>query len=182
MSKDKLKIMGILEISVKGKKVFQEFKPFHFLRKNFGFNFPKLFLTGFWTDKAVYKNLITNAGLAGMASRQNGDGAEAVFNYLAVGTGTTAAAAGDTTLETEITDSGLARATGTASRSTTAVTNDTAELTKTWNVTGTKAITEMGTLNAAAAGTLLARNVFSAVNVVNGDDFKITHKVQYTTS
>jgi hypothetical protein len=177
---DKTRQIGIMEISIKGKKVFQEFKPFHFLRKKFGFNFPQFFLTGFMTDKAVYKNLITSAGKAGMASRQNGDGSEAVFNYLAVGIGTTAAAVGDTTLESEITDSGLERATGTASRSTTAVTNDTAELTKTWSVTGTKAITEAGTLNAASNGTLLARNVFSAVNVVSGDEFKITHKVQYT--
>lgn len=177
---DKNKMYGTLEISVKGKKVFQEFRPFHFLRKHFGFNFPKTLITGFWTDKAVYRNLITSAGKAGMASRQNGDGSEAVFNYLAVGIGTTAAAVGDTTLESEIVDSGLERATGTASRSTTSVTNDTAELTKTWSVTGTKAITEAGTLNAASNGVLLARNVFSAVNVVSGDDFKLTHKVQYT--
>ena len=63
----------------------------------------------------------------------------------------------------------MSRAAGTASRSTTDVTNDTAELTKTFSVTGTVAVTESGALNAASAGVLLARQVFSAVNVVNGD-------------
>lgn len=128
-------------------------------------------------DTGWLKNLITNAGLAGLASRTNGDGSEAAFTYLAVGTGTTAAAAGDTTLETEITDSGLARAAGTASRTTTTVTNDTARLTKTFSVTGTKAVTEIGILNAASTGTLLCRQVFTAVNVQNGDSLAVTYDV-----
>jgi hypothetical protein len=179
MFKDKTKMIGILELSVKGKKVFQEFRPLHFLRKKLGINFWQIpFITGYKTDKAVYRNLIVSAGKAGAASRINGSGAEAAFTYLAVGTGTTAAAAGDTALETEITDSGLARASATASRVTTAVANDTAQLVYTWSVTGSKAITEEGILNAGASGTLLARQVFSAVNVVNGDEFKVTHKVQ----
>jgi hypothetical protein len=134
------------------------------------------FLFGNWADKMVVSNLITNTGFAGIASRINGDGAEAAFTYIAVGTGATAADVGDTTLEAEIADSGLARAAGTPSRSTTDVTNDTAELTKTFTVTGTKAVTESGALNAAAAGILLNRQVFSAVNVVNGDSLQITHK------
>lgn len=124
-------------------------------------------------------NLITNAGFAGMASRCNGDGAEAVFTYIAVGTGTTAAAVTDTTLETETAASGLSRAAGTASRSTTDVTNDTAELTKTFTVTGSVAVTESGVLNAASTGTLLSRQVFAAVNVVNGDSLQITWKYDF---
>lgn len=129
-------------------------------------------------DTGWIQNLITNAGLAGLASRINGDGSEAAFTYLAVGTGTTAAATGDTTLETEITDSGLARASATASRVTTSQTNDTAQLVKTWSVTGTKAVTEIGILNAASSGTLLCRQVFTAVNVANGDTLTATYKVQ----
>lgn len=121
--------------------------------------------------------MITNAGLAGGASRINGAGSEAAFTYLAVGVGTTAAAAGDTALETEITDSGLSRANATASRTTTTQTNDTATLIHTWTVTGSKAITECGILNAASTGTLLARQVFSAVNVVNGDSLQVTYDV-----
>lgn len=124
------------------------------------------------------KNLVVDAGKAGVASRINGAGAEAAFTYLAVGTGVTAANAADTTLGTEITDSGLARAAATCTRVTTSVTNDTAQLDKTFSVTGTKAVTEAGALNAASAGTLLGRQVFSAVNVVNGDSLQITYKFQ----
>lgn len=119
-------------------------------------------------------NLVTDAGKAGVASRVNGSGGEAAFTYIAVGTGTTAANAADTTLQTEIIDSGLARAAATASRVTVDVTNDGARLVYTFSVTGTKAVTESGVLNAASAGVLLARQVFSAINVVSGDSLQIT--------
>ncbi len=123
------------------------------------------------------QNLITIAGKAGAASRLNGAGAEAAFTYLAVGTGTNAAAVGDTALQTEITDSGLARAAATCTRVTTTVTNDTAQLDKTWSVSGTKAVTECGILNAASVGVLLGRQVFTAVNVVSGDSLQVIYKV-----
>lgn len=126
-------------------------------------------------DFRKLRNLITSAGLAGLASRINGDGSAAAFTYLAVGTGTGAAAAGDTTLGTEITDSGLARAAATCSRTQTNVANDTAKLSKTWSVSGTKAVTEVGALNADTDGTLLGRQVFTAVNVVSGDSLQIDY-------
>lgn len=126
----------------------------------------------------IVHNLITSAGKAGVASRLNGSGAEAAFTYLAVGTGTNAAAAGDTTLQTELATSGLSRVNATATRVTTSVTNDTAQLQTTFTVTGTAAVTEAGILNAASTGTLLSRQVFSAVNVVNGDSLQLTYKVQ----
>jgi hypothetical protein len=134
------------------------------------------YLTGNYADFRLISNLVTNAGMAGVASRINGDGSEAAFTFIAVGTGTTAAAAGNTALETEIIDSGLARAAATASRVTTDVTNDTAQLLKSFSVTGTKAVTESGVLNASSGGVLLARQVFSAINVVNGDTLQITWK------
>jgi hypothetical protein len=37
-------------------------------------------------------------------------------------------------------------------------------------------VTESGTLNAAAAGVLLARQTFSAINVANGDSLQVTWK------
>jgi hypothetical protein len=133
-------------------------------------------LTGSWGAKRVIRNLVVTAGKAGVASRINGSGGEAAFTYIAVGTGTNAAAAGDTTLQTELAASGLSRASATASRVTTTVTNDTAQLVVTYTVTGTAAVTESGVLNAASTGTLLARQVFSAINVVNGDSLQITWK------
>lgn len=135
---------------------------------------PTLF--GFWTKKAIISNLVTNAGMAGVASRINGAGAEAAFTYIAIGTGTTAAAAADTALEAEITTGGGARGAATASRVTTDVTNDTAQLVLTFNFTLSFAVTESGVLNAVAAGVLLARQVFSAINVVNGDSLQCTWK------
>lgn len=138
---------------------------------------PRLWLFGFYAPTLRVRNLITSAGKAGAASRLNGDGAEAAFTYIAVGIGTGAAAAGDTTLGSETTTAGLARAAGTASRVTTTVANDTAQLLKAFSVTGTVAVTESGVLNAASVGVLLCRQVFSAINVVNGDTLTITWKI-----
>lgn len=141
--------------------------------------FPKIpFLLGNWSTRKNINNLITSAGKAGVASRLNGSGSEAAFTYIAVGTGTTAANVADTTLETETADSGLSRANATASRVTTSVTNDTAQLVYTFSVSGTKAVTESGVLNASSSGVLLARQVFSAINVVSGDSLQITWKFQ----
>lgn len=133
-------------------------------------------LFGHWSNHMNLSNLVTNAGMAGVASRINGSGAEAAFTYIAVGTGTTAAAAGDTALQTELATSGLSRANSTASRVTTDVANDTAQLVNTFTVTGTAAVTESGVLNASSGGVLLARQVFTAVNVVNGDSLQVTWK------
>lgn len=92
--------------------------------------------------------------------------------------GGTSANAGDTTLMSEITTGGGARAAATASRVTTTVTNDTAQLLLTFNFTASFAVTESGALNASSAGTLLARQVFSAINVANGDSLQVTWKFQ----
>lgn len=134
-------------------------------------------LTGAWVGEMEISNLITTAGKAGVASRINGAGSEAAFTYIEVGIGTTAAAIGDTALESAITDSGLARASATASRVTTDTTNDTAQLVVTFTVSGTKAVTESGVFNASSAGVLLCRQTFSAINVVSGDSLQITWKI-----
>lgn len=138
------------------------------------------FVTGFWTYEMRAANLVTSAGKAAIASRFNGAGSEAAFTYIALGTGTTAAAVGNTTLETEITDSGLTRQSATVSRTTTTVTNDTARLTYTWTASGSKAVTESGCLNAASSGVLANRQVFSAVNLVNGNSFQATHDFAFS--
>ncbi len=180
----RFKLRENIELVVRGKDgnikpVFQPNKLFQFLI-SIGVVSPLFykipFLLGSWQQSLNISNLLPTVGKAGVASRINGDGSEAVFTYIAVGTGVTGAAAGDTTLETETAASGLSRAAGSASRSTTDVTNDTAELTKTFTVTGTVAVTESGVLNASSNGVLLNRQVFSAVNVVSGDSLQVTHK------
>jgi hypothetical protein len=141
---------------------------------------PKLPIFGSFRDSLTISNLVVNAGLAGMASRANGAGGEAAFTYIALGIGTTAAAAGDTTLESEITTAGGERASATASRVTTTVSNDTAQLLNTFNFTGSFSVTESGVLNAASGGTLLARQVFAAISVSSGDSLQITWKFDFS--
>ena len=100
------------------------------------------------------------------------------FDYIAVGTGTGAATATDTTLGTEVTDTGLTRAAGTGTNVTTTVAYDTFQLVKSFSPIGSVAVTESGVLNASSAGVLLCRQTFSAINVTPGDTLTITWKVK----
>lgn len=141
---------------------------------------------GYWAAAKDSRNLITSAGKAGAASRINGSGAAAAFTAIGIGTGTTAANVADTAMETGkaadgSADSGvhaLATASVTASRVTTTVTNDTAQLVGTITFTGTIAVTESGVFNADTNGTMIARQVFSAINVVSGDTLQLTWKIK----
>ena len=128
-------------------------------------------------EKKEVKNTICNLGIKAIIGLAGNIDSQTAFTYLAVGVGTSAAAATDTTLETEITDSGLERASVTPTSETTTVTDDTLQLTKTWTATGSKAVTEVGILNAASAGVLLGHQVFSAVNVVSSDTIAVTYQV-----
>ena len=137
---------------------------------------------GFWAGELHITNLIVDDGLAVIAARLVGATVDP-GDTLAVGTGTTAATAADTALETEITDSGLERAVDAAPTfETTTVTDDTAVVNYEWTASGSKAITEAGVLTQSSAGELLAHQVFAVVNVVSGDTFEATWKFQATTS
>jgi len=131
-------------------------------------------------DERHGSNVITNAGIAEVASLilTDNPGTATAFDYIAIGTGTTAEGATDTALETEITTGGGERAASTGTLVTTTVTDDTAQLQHTFSFTSTFAVTEAGILNAASAGTLLCRKTFSAVNVASGDSLQVTYKVQ----
>lgn len=124
-------------------------------------------------------NIITNAGLAEIANCIGSVSTPAAFIYVACGTGTTAAAASQTALVAEITDTGLARHTATATRITTTVTNDTLQLTYTFTVTGSKTIEEVGVFNASSSGVMLSRALTGTLDVVNGDEFTITYKIKF---
>ncbi len=135
---------------------------------------PALF--GLWADKMVIENLVVDAGKAAVAGLINGVITN-FFEHIAIGTGAVAPAAGDTALGAEITTGGGARAAGTTSRVTTDVTNDTAQIVLTFSFTASFAVTESGVFDSAAAGTMLARQTFSAINVVSGDSLQITWKI-----
>lgn len=138
---------------------------------------------GHYADKMVISNLVTTAGVAGVAARINGVGSPAAFTYIAIGIGATAANAADTALESEITTYGGERGLATASLVTTETADDTAQLVYLFEfITGASfAITESGVLNASSGGTLLARQVFSAINVTPGDSLQITWRFDVNT-
>lgn len=117
------------------------------------------------------KNLITNAGKAEFANIQIAAGTPP--SHAAVGTGTTAAAVTDTTLETEI-----YRASAIRSRITISVSNDTAYYDTTINCLASYDITEAGLLNSGSGGTLFAHQIFTAVPVTNGVTLKVVWKFQ----
>lgn len=157
------------------KKLFQENALWRFILKYFHIRAPQIpLLFGMPVSQKQFANLVTTVGKALVAGRINGSGSPAAATYIAIGTGTTAANVADTTLETEITTGGGERAAGTVSLVTTDTTNDTARVTYTFTFTSSFAITEAGLLNAASSGTLLARQVFSAINVISGDTLAIT--------
>jgi len=126
--------------------------------------------------KRKIKNTITNASLAEISGLVGNTGSKTAFTYLAVGTGTTASAATDTALETEITDTGLERAAATVSQVTTTQTNDTLQLLKQWTATGSAAVTEVGAFNDASAGTMLGRQVFAVLNITANSTIQVTYK------
>ena len=151
-------------------------------RRNFLGKFLKNenFITGKYVDKLCLCNLVTNAGFAGASAIVGAIGTPDPYVYIALGTGTTAANVTDTTLETETAATGLARAAGTPSQTTTTVTNDTLTVIKTFTngSGGSVAVTEAGLLNAASSGTLFARRVFSAVNVDDTDSLQATWNIK----
>lgn len=117
-------------------------------------------------------NLVTDAGKALFANLFIGSGTAPT--HIALGTGTTAAAADDTALETEV-----YREAATRSRVTITVTNDGSQYTKTFTIDATHSLTEAGLLNAAAAGTLACRQVYTALPVLDGDALKATWRLQH---
>jgi len=109
-------------------------------------------------------NLVVTAGKEWVADRMNN--ANTVMTHMAVGTGTTAAAAGDTALGTQLDRNAL---------TSTTVTNNTIEYSCTWAAgDGTGAITEAGIFDASTGGDMLARTVFSVVNKGAADSMTIT--------
>ena len=114
------------------------------------------------------KNLVVDTGLAYIASRMK-DASATAMSHMAIGTGSSAAAAGNTALGTE--------AARVALTSSTVTSNAVAYVASFAAGTGTGAITEAGILNAASSGTLLCRTVFSVVNKGASDSMTITWTV-----
>jgi len=116
------------------------------------------------------KNLVVTVGKNFIASRMK-DATATAMSHMEVGTGTTAAAVGDTALQTPVASSRVALT------STTVTTNSVAYVATFPAGTGTGALTEAGIFNAASSGTLLCRTVFSVINKGAADTLGITWTV-----
>ena len=110
------------------------------------------------------ENLVVTAGKNWVADRMNN--ANTVMTHMAVGTGSTAAAAGNTALVTETDRNAL---------TSTTVTDNAVAYVATWAAgDATAALTEAGLFDAASSGDMLARTVFSVVNKGAADSMTIT--------
>ena len=113
-------------------------------------------------------NLVVNAGKGYVASRMK-DTSLGAMSHMAIGTGTSAAAAGDTALGSEADRNSLTSTTVSAGTVTYIATFGAGE--------GTGAITEAALLNASSGGTMLCRTVFAVVNKGSQDSMTITWSV-----
>jgi hypothetical protein len=130
--------------------------------------------TGQIKEERFVDNLIVNTGRNAVIERLDSSPGTSQPTHMAIGTGATAPAAGDTTLQTELDRNAL-----TSNTSSTNVLTMVAD----WAAgDGTGAITEAGVLNAASSGTLYSRATFSVVNKAAGDTLQITWTYTFTVS
>lgn len=126
-------------------------------------------------DVSVYRrdNLILNVGFDFICNSLAGTSRPAVMGFTAIGTGTTAVAAGQTSLTTEIKRKAATYAHTTGTKVFTLSTTFAAG-------EGTGAITEAGICNASTAGIFLDRVVFDVINKASDD--VVTTNFQFTLS
>ena len=128
-------------------------------------------------DTVQVKNLVVNAGLAYIASRMTGT-AKSVMSHMALGSGTTAAAAGQTDLVT-ILGSREALDTITISGSN----NEKVVYVASFEAgDATGAVTEAGIFNAASSGDMLCRTKFNVVNKAADDTMSVTWTITLSAS
>jgi hypothetical protein len=121
------------------------------------------------------KNTLVNNGLAQMALLW-GDGTALPFTKGNIGEGTTGPTVTDTALEDQVDSQ-----TGSFSRETTAVANDTAKLISTHTApAGGWAITEYGAFNTDGTPVMYNRVTFSAINLAETEQLQFTYKSQMT--
>ena len=121
------------------------------------------------------KNLVVNTGLSHITSRLLGASSN-VMSHMALGSGVTAAAAGDTALQSQISSrKALTSATQSGTN------NESIVYVATYNAgENTGAITEAGIFNASTSGTMLCRTVFAVVNKAAGDTLQITWTLTFS--
>lgn len=122
----------------------------------------------------ISTRVVTTAGVNALAASMVNSATTPVidsYDYHGTGIGTTAEATSDTA---------LVNTTGAPARVAGTPTNPSANIYQsvaTVAYTGTLAITEHGLFSASTSGTLLDRSVFSAINVINGDQITLTYQL-----
>jgi len=112
-------------------------------------------------------NLVVTTGKTFVASRMAGTSAT-VMSHMAIGTSSTAAAVGNTTLGSEVARVALA--------STTATNNDIVYVATfpAGTPSSSAGVVEAAIFNASSSGTMLCRTVFSIINKASTDSLSIT--------
>ena len=118
----------------------------------------------------VVDNLVVTDGKEFVASRMEGT-TDAVMSHMAIGTGSTAAAAGDSALGSESARVALTSTTVSANTVTYVATFAAG------TPSSAAAITEAALFNASSTGTMLCRTVFDVVNKGTADSMTITWTV-----
>ena len=125
-------------------------------------------------DSREIHNLVGSTGLEYICSRMAGTSAS-VMSHMAVGSGTTAASAGQTDLVSILGSREALDSTSASSNTITYVSSFEAG-------EGTGAVTEAGIFNASSSGTMLCRTVFAVVNKDADDTMSITWSITLTAS
>lgn len=124
--------------------------------------------TGVIKDTRAIPNVVVTDGKGYIASRMNSNTA-VIMSHMAVGSSSTAAAAGQSALGTEL---------GRVVFDSASVSSTTVTYTATFPAgTGTGTLTEAGIFNASTGGTMLCRTTFSSVSKAAGDTVVITWNV-----
>ena len=119
-------------------------------------------------------NLVVSSGLTYICSRM-ADASAGVMSHMALGSGTTAAAAGDTDLESIL-------GSREALDSTTASSNTITYVSSFEAGEATGAVTEAGIFNAATSGTMLCHVIFPLVSKQADDTMSVTWTITLTAS
>jgi hypothetical protein len=125
-------------------------------------------------DSREIHNLVVSSGLEFICSRMAGTSA-GVMSHMALGSGTTAAAAGQTDLVSILGSREALDSTSASSNTITYVSSFEAN-------EATGAVTEAGIFNAASSGTMLCRTVFAVVNKAADDTMSVTWTITLTAS
>ena len=124
-------------------------------------------------DERLIENLIVDTGLNFICDRMKDD--ETAMTHMALGSGSTAAAAGDTTLGSQL-------GSREALDSSTVTNNQIVYVASFEAGDGTGAVSEAGIFNASTGGTMLCRTVFAVVNKQADDTLTVNWTITLTAS